>query len=271
MKLDPERIGALEQIARGAGEQILTVYDSDDFDIETKRDGSPLTRADRLAHEYIVAGLSRLTPNVPVFSEESGLVEFDARRDWNTFWLVDPLDGTKEFIKRNGEFTVNIALVSDRVPVLGVVAVPVLGSCYTGGTAYGAWRTDHEGKRRDIRVRQYTGGVATVVASRSHRSAAAESFITALTERETAPEVRSMGSSLKICLVAEGAADVYPRLGPTSEWDTAAAHAVVLGAGGNVTDTHGRDLQYNKESILNPWFLVFGSGDYPWTSCVRVG
>ncbi len=264
MELSPQQIDALVELARGAGRRILTVYESDHFDIEAKGDGSPLTRADRLAHDYLVQGLSALTPTIPVLSEESGAREFAARRDWQSFWLVDPLDGTKEFIKRNGEFTVNIALVRDRLPVFGVVFAPVPDTCYVGGPGYGARRIGQDRQSRDIHVTSYSGGLATVVASRSHRGQAVDAFITRLTDLECPPQVRSMGSSLKICLVAEGAADVYPRLGPTSEWDTAAAHAVVLGAGGKVTDTDGNDLRYNKASILNPWFVVSGAGDFPW-------
>jgi 3'(2'), 5'-bisphosphate nucleotidase len=268
MQLDSTQIAALEKLAREAGDLILSVYESDDFDVEAKGDGSPLTRADRLSHEHIVAGLEGLTPDVPVLSEESDVSDYAVRRDWQTYWLVDPLDGTKEFIKRNGEFTVNIALIVDGTPAFGVVQAPVLGTCYSGGNGYGAWCTDLDGVRREIEVKQYTGGKAIVVASRSHRGEAVESFISSLVELEGEPEVKSMGSSLKICLVAEGVADIYPRLGPTCEWDTAAAHAVVLGAGGTITDQMGNAMKYNKEDILNPWFLVSGSGEFPWPSLV---
>lgn len=262
--LTPEQILHVQQLARSAGSDIMTVYESDDFDVEAKGDGSPLTRADRLAHEKIVEGLSRITPEIPVLSEESDDVDYERRRDWTTFWLVDPLDGTKEFIKRNGEFTVNIALIHRETPVFGVVYAPVLDRCYYGGTAYGTQLLAADGTTSVCQATAYEGGKATVVASRSHRGEAVDAFIERLTLDEEAPEVRSMGSSLKICLVAEGAADIYPRLGPTCEWDTAAAHAVVLGAGGKVTDTSGEPLRYNKEDILNPWFLVSGRGDYNW-------
>ncbi|MDE0867216.1 MAG: 3'(2'),5'-bisphosphate nucleotidase CysQ [Rubripirellula sp.] len=269
MKLESSQLCRLEGIARDAGEKILSVYESDDFDVESKGDGSPLTRADRLAHETIVAGLQQLTPDVPVLSEESGEKEMEDRHQWGTYWLVDPLDGTKEFIKRNGEFTVNIALVQAGRPVFGVVYAPVLDTVFCGGEGYGAWRVDGaERQRRDISVSDYASGCATVVASRSHRGEAVEAFISRLAGRYGEPDVRSMGSSLKICLVASGEADIYPRLGPTCEWDTAAAHAVVLGAGGKVTDVAGQDLTYNKESILNPWFLVFGAGECQWTEFV---
>ncbi len=272
MKLENSHLEKLEAIARDAGAGILSVYESEDFDVESKGDGSPLTRADRLAHEIIVAGLAELTPEIPVVSEESGKEEMEARLAWDLFWLVDPLDGTKEFIKRNGEFTVNIALVHQGQPVYGVVYAPVLNSCFCGGPEYGAFRVDGDARdRQKILVAGKSDGVMTVVASRSHRGEAVEAFIAKMTVSFGEPEVRSMGSSLKICLVATGEADIYPRLGPTCEWDTAAAHAVVLGAGGKVTNVCGEPLVYNKENILNPWFLVFGRGDCDWPGFVPLG
>jgi 3'(2'), 5'-bisphosphate nucleotidase len=268
MKLTADQIARLESLARQAGDEILRVYESDDFDVEAKGDGSPLTRADRMAHECIVAGLKELAPEIPIVSEESDEDEMNQRREWSQFWLVDPLDGTKEFIKRNGEFTVNIALIEDGKPTFGVVFAPVLKTIYAGGEQYGSWRLTADNGKESLSVNEYTVGAATVVASRSHRGEAVESFLEALTQQSEAPEVRSMGSSLKICLVASGEADVYPRLGPTSEWDTGAAHAVVLGAGGQVTNVCGQPLEYNKESILNPWFLVFGTGTCDWKMLV---
>ena len=265
-RLSSSQIESVQGIAHRAGRQIMSVYDSDDFDIEAKGDGSPLTRADRLAHETIVTGLQELTPDIPILSEESEGVDYEMRKGWTTLWLVDPLDGTKEFIKRNGEFTVNIALIEDHVPTFGVVFAPVLHRTYVGGTDYGATLTDADGNQNPLSATAFSSGKATVVASRSHRGEAVDAFIAALTKKEETPDVSSMGSSLKICLVADGTADVYPRLGPTCEWDTAAAHAVVLGAGGIVTDTSGSPLRYNKQDILNPWFLVSGSGGYDWPS-----
>jgi 3'(2'), 5'-bisphosphate nucleotidase len=185
------------------------------------------------------------------------------RAAWPRLWLVDPLDGTKEFINRNGEFTVNIALIEDGAPLLGVVYVPVSGVCYLALRGLGAFKEQH-GARQPIRVRAYRGGCATVVVSRSHRGAPVDRFLARLAAREGGYDTVSLGSSLKLCLVAEGAADVYPRLGPTSEWDTAAAHCVVEAAGGRVTDLRGTPLAYNKPDILNPWFLVSGGGDYDW-------
>ena len=249
-------------IAAGAAERILEVYNRA-FTVEVKDDNSPLTEADRAAHELIVERLNRLTPDIPVLSEESAKIDYRERAGWQRFWLVDPLDGTREFVKRNGEFTVNIALIDHGQPVLGVVYVPVTGVCYQAVRGQGAWK-QQGGTRQPIRVRPFRSGRATVVASRSHRGEAVDKFLARLETREGGYETASLGSSLKLCLVAEGAADVYPRLGPTSEWDTAAAQCVVEAAGGRVTDLDGQPLHYNKPDILNPWFLVTGGGDYDW-------
>jgi len=254
-----ERVAA---IAVSAGHQILAVYNRP-FEVQHKDDGSPLTEADRTANELIVAELGRLQPVLPVLSEESAKIGYGERATWSRFWLVDPLDGTREFIKRNGEFTVNIALIEDGAPVLGVVHVPVTGQTYLGQRNRGAWK-DVDGQRQPIRTRAYRGGRATVVASRSHRGEAVDRFLARLEASEGSYETASFGSSLKLCLVAEGAADIYPRLGPTSEWDTAAAQCVVEAAGGRVMDLAGTPLHYNKPDILNPWFLVTGAGEYDW-------
>lgn len=250
-------------IAIEAGRRILDVYERP-FEISRKDDGSPLTDADRAAHALIATRLAQLTPAVPVLSEESAQIEYRERIDWTRFWLVDPLDGTKEFVNRNGEFTVNIALIDNGAPVLGVVAVPVTGVVYLALRGQGAWKEQGGGQRTPIRVRIYRGGRATVVASRSHRGVALDRFLALLHAHEGEFDTTSMGSSLKLCRVAEGAADVYPRLGLTSEWDTAAAQCVVEAAGGQVTDLNGQPLRYNKPDILNPWFLVTGGGDYDW-------
>ena len=254
-------------IATEAGRRILEVYERP-FDVSRKDDGSPLTDADRVAHTLIVTRLAQLTPAIPILSEESALIEYRERAGWTRFWLVDPLDGTREFVNRNGEFTVNIAFIENAVPVLGVVVVPVSGVCYLAVRGQGAWKQQSGCGRIPIRVRVYRGGRATVVASRSHRGEVLERFLARLHAREGEFDTASLGSSLKLCLVAEGAADVYPRLGPTSEWDTAAAQCVVEAAGGRVTDLHGTALRYNKPDILNPWFLVTGGGDYDWRAAL---
>jgi 3'(2'), 5'-bisphosphate nucleotidase len=266
--MQPEPRALLESvvaIAREAGERILEVYRSD-FAVETKDDRSPLTAADRASHEAIVRALGRLTPHVPVWSEESATADFAERSRWPRFWLVDPLDGTKEFIRRNGEFTVNIALVEGHEPVLGVVHVPALGRDYWGCRGAGAFRADGAAPPRAIAVRRPAADPVRVVGSRSHRGDSLSGFL----DRLGRHELVAMGSSLKFCLVAEGAADVYPRLGPTSEWDTAAAQAVVEAAGGAVTDLEGRPLRYNRgPGVLNPPFLVFGDPGRDWARDLR--
>ena len=256
MLLDP-----VSELAREAGGKILEIYNSE-FAIEEKADKSPLTAADMASHHAIVDGLQELTPGTPVLSEESAGIPYGERSAWQRYWLVDPLDGTREFIKRNGEFTVNIALIENGVPVLGVVHVPVSGVSYLGCRGQGAFRQEPGGQRRPIRVRRLGAGPVMVVGSRSHRGDSLNRFLEKMGEHEMV----GMGSSLKLCLVAEGAADIYPRLGPTSEWDTAAAQCVVEQAGGIVTDTDMRPLRYNtKDSLLNPFFLVIGDSSRDWS------
>ena len=255
----------VQAIAQAAGREISRIY-ATAFSVETKADNSPLTAADRAAHEVIAAGLAQLTPGIPLWSEESGTISWETRRHWTRFWLVDPLDGTREFIKRNGEFTVNIALVHDHRAVLGVVHAPVPGCDYCGYAGGPALRTDPGQPPREIRVRQPASPPVRVAGSRSHRGASLDSFL----RRLGAHELVSMGSSLKFCLVAEGAADVYPRLGPTSEWDTAAAQAVVEAAGGSVIDLEGQPLRYNtRPEVLNPHFVASGDPDRDWLAMLH--
>jgi 3'(2'), 5'-bisphosphate nucleotidase len=246
-------------IAVDAGHRILEIYRRD-FGVVEKGDGSPLTEADRAAHEAIVARLAKLTPGIPVLSEESSKLDYAERAKWPRFWLVDPLDGTKEFIKRNGEFTVNIALVENGRAVLGVVHVPVTAVSYSACAGLGAFKQQGAVAPQPIRARAFRGGKAVVVASRSHAGKHIEGFLKNIGDHD----VVSMGSALKLCLVADGTADVYPRLGPTMEWDTAAAQCVVEAAGGSVTDMHAKPLRYNKPSLLNPWFMVSGAGGHDW-------
>lgn len=256
----PISIDALRAIARRAGEAILEVYDSE-FAVQQKEDRSPLTAADTAAHRVIAQALGDATPEIPLLSEESAAIPFAERSGWDRYWLVDPLDGTKEFIKRNGEFTVNIALIEGGESRFGVVHVPVSGVTYYGGKGFGAFRVEGAGEARPIHVAPRRRTPLKVVGSRSHAGESVQRFLAAVGEHE----ILSLGSSLKFCLVAEGAADIYPRLGPTSEWDTAAAQAVVEGAGGAVTDTAMQRLGYNRgESLLNPHFLVFGDGAVDW-------
>jgi 3'(2'), 5'-bisphosphate nucleotidase len=247
-------------IACQAGEAIMQIYGEDDLGVVAKDDNSPLTRADIASHKVIVAGLSTLTPDIPILSEESASVPWEERRQWDRYWLVDPLDGTKEFIKRNGEFTVNIALIDHGEPVLGAVYVPTQDLLYCGLRDGGAWKIK-AGEKERITVRAIEPGrkQLRVVASRSHRGEALDAWLAKMEQRFPEIELCNMGSSLKICLVAEGSADVYPRLALTSEWDTAAAQAVLEAAGGKLLDLEGRPYRYNtKEDILNPYFMALG-------------
>ncbi|MFM5140517.1 3'(2'),5'-bisphosphate nucleotidase CysQ [Aeromonas rivipollensis] len=244
-------ISELEPIARAAGDAILTIY-RQPFAVEFKQDESPLTAADQGAHEVIVQALARLTPDIPVLSEESDAETMQARLGWSRYWLVDPLDGTKEFVSRNGEFTVNIALIEESRPVWGLVYAPVLDKLWYGGKGVGAWRVA-DGTHKAIQTRPHEAGQAwRVVGSRNHLSQATLDYLAPLGE----VELVSMGSSLKFCIIAEGGAELYPRLAPTCEWDTAAAQAVLEGAGGSVTQLDGTALAYNKQNILNPWFVA---------------
>jgi 3'(2'), 5'-bisphosphate nucleotidase len=252
---------AASEIARDAGRAILEVYGRAEFTVVQKSDNSPLTEADRIAHRIISERLAALDGSIPVLSEESAPADPTTRRSWPRYWLVDPLDGTKEFLKRNGEFTVNIALVDGHRAVLGAVFAPVLDRMYGGSVELGAWRDDAGGTRRAIAVRKNAAVPLRVVGSRSHPSPELAEYLAAL----PAYAITDMGSSLKICLVAEGAADIYPRLGPTSEWDTAAAQAILESAGGRMIDLAGRPLRYNsKDDLLNPHFLAFGDQQRDW-------
>lgn len=246
------------QLARTAGAAIMDIYRSEDFGETSKADNSPLTLADLAAHKIIVAGLSKLDAGYPILSEEDANIPYAERSKWTSFWLVDPLDGTKEFLKRNGEFTVNIALVENGVPVLGVVYAPVLEVCYYAARGAGAFVQRGASPAQAIKAVAHAAGAAIkVVASRSHSDARTEALLKKLGDHACI----SMGSSLKLCLVAEAAAHFYPRLGPTMEWDTAAAHAVVNEAGGMVCDISEHALRYNKEDLHNPEFLVLAKSN----------
>jgi len=265
--LSPAQLAeGLSDICRLAGKAILEVYDRSDLGVQTKSDNSPLTEADLAAHHIIVDGLSNLVSDVPTLSEESDAISFDTRSRWNRYFLVDPLDGTKEFINRNGEFTVNIALIENHVPILGAVYVPVTDVMYIGVNIDGyrqAYKVE-KGKKVLLSTRSMNSDAITVVASRRHGSEQMEHCMALLNERFVV-ETKSVGSSLKFCQIAEGGADLYPRLAPTSEWDTGAAQAVVTAAGGLVVDNLFVELQYNtKENILNPFFYVLADADYDW-------
>ena len=257
----PITIEQLIDIAQQAGEAILKIYNTD-FAIESKQDSSPLTEADLASHNIITQALKQLTPDIPVLSEESAKIPFETRQSWNRYWLIDPLDGTKEFIKRNGEFTVNIALIEDHEATLGVVYVPVTGLTFYGAKSQGAFKIEKGQSAQPIQVSQQHQRPVQVAGSRSHAGDSLAQFLKQLGDHE----IVSMGSSLKICLVADGTCDIYPRLGPTSEWDTAAAQAVVEAAGGKITLTDMSPLRYNtKDSLLNPHFFVFGDSSVDWS------
>ena len=256
-----ELLNAVIRLAVEAGEEILAIYNTD-FDVEDKDDKSPLTAADLASHRTICDGLASLTPDLPILSEESSSIPYATRKQWSRYWLVDPLDGTREFIKRNGEFTVNIALIADNSSVLGVVYVPVTRLCYFAARGSGAFKQEYGSEARQIHTKKTQTGRFTVAGSRSHGSEQQTAFFNSL-GKDT--EMIAIGSSLKFCLVAEGRVDIYPRFGPTSEWDTAAAQCIVEEAGGTVTNTLLQPLLYNtKESILNPSFLVIGDQTFDW-------
>ncbi len=261
LKLTLDLLLAVDRVAVDAGQRILQIYETD-FSVAKKSDHSPLTEADLAAHHAIVAALPDLLDDVPVLSEESSQTPYEVRRQWSRYWLVDPLDGTREFVKRNGDFTVNIALIDENRPVLGVVHVPVSGKSYFAARGLGAHKRCPGGKPTAIRTRTGRRDALIVAGSRSHGNEQTQAFI----QRLQPAEVRGIGSSLKFCLVAEGEADLYPRFGPTSEWDTAAAQCVLEEAGGLVTDLTSKPLEYNrKESLLNPFFLALGDPDIDWS------
>ena len=243
---------AVIAIARKAAGEILAVYHSE-FAVQHKDDRSQLTAADLAAHRCIVDGLQALTPDIPVLSEESKDLDIAARRQWTRFWLVDPLDGTREFIKRNGEFTVNIALIEDGVATFGVIQQPVTAMLWHGAPGAGAFRRDGDADVA-LHVRKPVHAPLRIAASRSHRDARTQALLDALDG-----EAVACGSSLKFCRIAEGDIDLYPRFGPTSEWDTAAGQAILEAAGGAVLDPQGRPFHYNqRDTLLNGDFLAFG-------------
>jgi len=260
----------VRQAVADAGAAILEIYaDPDRFETELKDDDSPLTAADTAANRILVAALNTLTPEIPVLSEESRQAPWSERKHWKTCWVVDPLDGTREFLKRNDEFTVNVALVENHRPVMGVVYAPALGRWFYAAQGGGAWRQD--GQKMPVKIEvgeKIADRPWQVVGSRSHNTPAVDAFV----ERLGDAELVAMGSSLKLCLVADGSADLYPRLGPTSEWDTCAAQAVVEEAGGQVLNAEtGEPLTYNaRESVLNPHFIVCSRPDPTWFSNHKV-
>jgi len=251
---------AVIDVADAAGREIMRIYRTA-FDVTLKDDRSPLTEADLAAQRIIAAGLAAITPEISMLGEESPPQQFEHRHDWQRLWLVDPLDGTREFVKRNGEFTVNIALVEDRQPVLGIVYAPARAVLYGAARGCGAFRRDQQGNRTPIHVRAAAPETLRILGSRSHGDAVLERMLDRLGKQQRI----SVGSALKFGLLAEGSGDLYVRRGPTSEWDTAAGQAVVLEAGGCVVDLSGAPLRYNaRESLINPSFLAYADRSRDW-------
>ena len=270
------KIEEIKQLALSAGQAIMEIYEQD-FEVEYKDDKSPLTIADKVSNEIICTKLQALYPQIPIMSEENKQTEYEVRKDWEYYWCIDPIDGTKEFIKKNGEFTVNIALIHQNSPVLGVVYAPALGDLYYAKQGEGAYMevlSNQSAVRKDklpLKINTDLKKSISVVASKSHLSSDTQKFIDNLVLTTENCSLVSKGSSLKLCMVATGEADIYPRLAPTMEWDTAAAHAIVLESGKNVyqysNKTNASDylktedctllsMSYNKENLLNPWFIV---------------
>ncbi len=253
--LDNIDLKDIVNIAKEAGDAIMEIYEKD-FTVEYKDDKSPLTEADMKSNEVICSALKNLYPHIPIISEENKEVPYVERKNWDYFWLIDPIDGTKEFIKKTGEFTVNIALIHKDTPVLGVVYAPVLDDMYFSKKGIGAYKN---GDRLPVKQNIEPERKLNVVASLSHLSEETQTFIDELSLRTEKLNLVTKGSSLKLCLVAEGTADIYPRLGPTMEWDTGAAHAIVIESGKKVLQyENGKSVIYNKENLLNPWFIVRG-------------
>ncbi|WP_281648424.1 3'(2'),5'-bisphosphate nucleotidase CysQ [Parendozoicomonas sp. Alg238-R29] len=260
-------VDSLKELCLKAGEAILTVYSQERIDVIQKSDDSPVTEADRQAHRVITDGLEQLGPGIPVISEEGTLPTLEERQKWQRYWLVDPLDGTKEFIARTDEFTVNIALMEEGRPVMGIIYAPVARAFYYGGSAlHGSWRQKEGSEVLPIQTRSCAPeGLLNVAISRHHGRDRLKDLIDRFEQRFSEVHLTIAGSSLKTCLVAEGSLDIYPRRGPTSEWDTAAGQAIVEGAGGVVLNGELKPLRYNdKETLLNPDFYVLGDPSAEW-------
>jgi len=250
--LNEQLISSTVEIAKLAGEGITEIYNSD-FDYQLKKDLSPITAADNLSHIIITKRLKILAPEIPILSEENCDIPYKIRENWTKYWLVDPLDGTKEFIKRNGEFTVNIALIENNTPIFGVIHLPVTSETYWGSQVNGSFYSSGNNDIKEIRVSENHQNPIRLVASRSHPSEMLNSLLKKIVDYE----IIEVGSSIKFCHIASGQADCYPRFGPTSEWDTAAGEAIVSSAGGHVVAASGNSMKYNvKEEYLNPNFIV---------------
>lgn len=254
-------------LAKIAGEKIIEIYQtSENCKVYTKSDETPLTEADLAANKIITEHLKILTPDLPILSEESNHIEFAERKSWHSYWLIDPLDGTKEFIERTGEFSINIALIKDHKPILGVVYAPMLSTCYFADEQ-GAFKQVNNQAAKSIQTRAAHTDQMIVIASRRHGLKQLQHFLDKLENYS----IRNAGSALKLCLVAEGEADIYPRFGPTSEWDTAAGQCVLERAGGMLIDDHGKPLCYNtKDSLINPTFFAVGDKSFAWQELLEL-
>lgn len=256
MTINRDLIDKLIEISYAAGNAILEIYNSDNFDLELKSDDSPLTKADKESNAIIANGLKSIDSTIPIISEEFEMPSYDVRKNYDTYWLIDPLDGTKEFINRNGDFTTNIALIKNGKPVAGVVYVPVSQTIYWAGLGLGAYKKlNDEEKKIQVRTFNKEDKGLIITCSRSHLNKDTEEYI----NQFDSPTLQKVGSSLKLMRVAEGSADIYPRLGPISEWDIAASHIIVEEAGGTVLQyPDNSEIKYNKENILMPYFVVEG-------------
>lgn len=264
MHIDQKLLDELHQIAKRASEQILKIYNTA-FTINSKEDCSPVTAADIAAHKIICKSLSKLTPDIPILSEESETISYAERRNWTRYWLVDPLDGTREFIKQNDEFTVNIALIENHQTKIGVVYVPVTGDCYCATNSLGAYKISSNGDIQKIKTKKSSADHIVLASSRSHAQMRQKLLAKLLNAEKINTEIITLGSSLKFCLIAEGKADIYARFGATSEWDTAAAQCIIEVAGGQVTNMQFKPLLYNtKNSLINPDFLAIADKSFHW-------
>ena len=268
IKLLPELLAPVVKLAYAAGEKIMRIRENADFDIQHKDDNSPVTEADYAAHHTIVDGLALLHPQWPSLSEEDTDISTAQRHSWDTYWLIDPLDGTRDFVAGNDTFSVNIALIHNHVPVLGVIQLPVTGECFFACEQHGAWKQTSIKSPQQIHVKQPANNIPKVTISGSRKGPALQEFLSSIGEHE----MYFIGSSIKSCRVAEGAIDFYPCLGPTSEWDTAAAQCIVEQAGGKMTNTKGEALTYNlRDTLINPWFAVWGDDSIDWLQHIQMG
>lgn len=249
-------IQKINSIAKKAGDKIMRIYQQD-FDIEFKKDNSPLTEADLVSDRIIEDNLKKLYPDIPILSEENESIPYNIRKNWEYFWLIDPLDGTKEFVKKNGEFTVNIALIYKNIPVLGIVYAPVLNLLYYAQKDRGAFKQEKNKKPRRLPIyNRVHNDILKAIVSKSHYNQETKEFIDNLKNQYKKIEFVSIGSSLKFCFIAEGKADIYPRLALTMEWDTAAGQVIIEQSGGRIVNFNNKiPLNYNKESLFNPWFI----------------